>query len=145
MMFPTFTRSSTAAIYMVVLATLALLATTPMTAQAGCTVECAAINTKIVFCGNIKNGFEDTMPTIGIDSQLDSCLCTQENVRHYRNCLGCQDLNTAVNVSNKFISDCKITNPERSLINGGFSRFSLLSSVGTYAVALIAVVTVLTL
>ncbi|KAF9170162.1 hypothetical protein BGX21_011489 [Mortierella sp. AD011] len=116
----------------------------PLTAQADCTLECAAINTKIVFCGNIKNGFQNTMPVIGVDSQLDNCLCTQENVRLYRSCLGCENLDTAANISAKFVSDCKITNPSRILINGAFSRLDSLPSVGVNVVALIAVVVALT-
>ncbi|KAI1308179.1 hypothetical protein EDD11_004334 [Mortierella claussenii] len=142
MLFFTSARSSTTILYVIVLAALTLLATTPLTAEAGCGLECTPISTKILFCGNIKNGFQDTMPTIGIDPQVDNCLCTQENVRLYRNCLGCKDLNNAINITNKFITDCKITNSNRNLINGGVAGASALPSTASYAVLVIISVAV---
>ena len=129
-----FSRSSSSSfvtlIYVAVLATVALLATTPMTAQAGCTFECAGINTKIVFCGNVRNGVQDTMPKIGVDASLDNCLCNNDNVELYRNCLACKDLGTAMNITQQFISDCKINNQSRNLKNGAFSRRSEERRVG---------------
>ncbi|KAF9429066.1 hypothetical protein BGZ76_001869 [Entomortierella beljakovae] len=130
---------------MIVFAVLALIATTPLTAEAGCVFECTGISTKILFCGNIKDGFQDTMPTIGIDARLDDCLCNQENVRLYRGCLACKDLNTAVNTTDKFISDCKINNASRNLINGGSSSLKSLPTIGTCIVAFVAIAAALTL
>ncbi|KAF9947508.1 hypothetical protein BGZ72_010499 [Mortierella alpina] len=124
--------------YVAILATMALLATTPMTAQAGCTFECAGINTKIVFCGNIRNGVQDTMPPIGVDASLDNCLCNNDNVELYRNCMACKDLGTAMNVTQKFISDCKITNQSRNLKNAAFSRLGSLPSSAVYVVVMVA-------
>ncbi|KAF8924417.1 hypothetical protein BGZ58_001807 [Dissophora ornata] len=109
-----------------------------MSAKADCVLECTSISAKILFCGSVNNGFTNTMPTIGVDSQLDSCLCTQENVRLYNNCLVCENLSTAVNITNKFISDCKITNSSRDLVNGAFSRLGSLPSVATYVAAVMA-------
>ncbi|KAF8951090.1 hypothetical protein BGZ46_004170 [Entomortierella lignicola] len=145
MIFSTSTRSSFAVIYMLALAALTMLATTPLTAQADCTFACAGINTKIVFCGNVKNGFQNTMPTIGVDSQLDSCLCNQDNVNLYRSCLVCENVNTAMNITNQFISDCKITDSSRNLINGAYSRLGSIPSTSTYALALVAVFAYFTL
>ncbi|CAO3568012.1 unnamed protein product [Mortierella alpina] len=137
-----FSRSSSSSfvtlIYVVVLATMALLATTPLNAQAGCTFECAGINTKIVFCGNVRNGIQDTMPPIGVDASLDKCLCNNDNVELYRNCMACKDLGSAMNVTQKFISDCKITNQSRNLTNGAFSRFGSLPSSVIYVAVMIA-------
>ncbi|KAG9324381.1 hypothetical protein KVV02_008585 [Mortierella alpina] len=137
-----FSRSSSssfvALVYVVVLATMALLATTPMAAQAGCTLECAGINAKIVFCGYVRNGFQDTMPPIGVDASLDNCLCNNDNVELYRNCMACKDLGTAMNVTQKFISDCKITNQSRNLKNGALSRLGSLPSSAVYAVVMVA-------
>ncbi|KAG0208239.1 hypothetical protein BGX28_000704 [Mortierella sp. GBA30] len=125
-------------VYMVVLAAIALLSATPKPVQAGCTFECAGINTKIVFCGNVRNGFQDTMPTIGVDSSLDNCLCTDDNVHLYRNCLVCKDLNTAMNITNKFISDCKINNQSRNLNSGAFSRLGSLPISAFYVVMMVS-------
>ncbi|KAF9190692.1 hypothetical protein BGZ51_008334 [Haplosporangium sp. Z 767] len=121
-------------VYMVVFAALALLATTPMRAEAGCTYECASINTKLVFCGRIT----DTMPTIGVDASLDKCICTQENVALYRGCLACRDLNNAINATNKFISDCKINNQNIDLANGAFSHMDAIPSSIAYVAVMAA-------
>lgn len=46
------------------------------------------------------------------------------------NCLACQDLNTANNITNKFIADCKITDANRVLVNGASaSQVPLYSSL----------------
>ncbi|KAF9377496.1 hypothetical protein CPC16_011791 [Podila verticillata] len=109
---------------MVVFSVLAMLATSPL-AEAGCTYECAGISAKILFCGNvIRDGITDELPTIGIDSSVDNCLCTQDNVRLVRNCQACKDLNNAMNKTNKFISDCKILDQNRNLVNSGASRLA---------------------
>lgn len=77
--------SFTTVLAMVLLSVLAMLATTPMTAEAGCTYECAGISAKILVCGNVlRNGITDELPTIGVDSSVDNCLCTQDNVRLLR-------------------------------------------------------------
>lgn len=77
--------SFTTALAMIVLSILAILATTPMTAEAGCTYECAGISAKILVCGNVlRDGITDELPTIGIDSSVDNCLCNQDNVRLLR-------------------------------------------------------------
>lgn len=40
------------------------------------------------------------------------------------NCQACKDLNNAMNKTNKFISDCKILNQSRNLVNSGASRLA---------------------
>ncbi|KAG0344802.1 hypothetical protein BG004_004167 [Podila humilis] len=106
-----------------------MLATSPMTAEAGCTFECAGISAKIVFCGNIiRNGVTDELPTIGTDSAVDNCLCNQDNVRLYSGCQACKDFPNALNKTNKFISDCKILNSNRILASTASSHFLTLSA-----------------
>ncbi|KAG0016802.1 hypothetical protein BGZ82_000940 [Podila clonocystis] len=111
-----------------------------MAAEAGCTYECAGISAKILVCGNVlRNGITDELPTIGVDSSVDNCLCTQDNVRLLRNCQACKDLNNAVNKTNKFISDCKILNQSRNLVNSsGASRFGFLASGVVYIALAVA-------
>ncbi|KAG0325047.1 hypothetical protein BG000_001956 [Podila horticola] len=132
--------SFTTVLAMIVLSILAMLATTPMTAEAGCTYECAGISAKILVCGNVlRDGITDELPTIGIDSSVDNCLCNQDNVRLLRNCQACKDLNNAVNKTNKFISDCKILNQSRNLVNSsGASRFGFLASGAVYVALAVA-------
>ncbi|KAF9914976.1 hypothetical protein BX616_007166 [Lobosporangium transversale] len=110
-----FTRAS-ATIYTTVLVAIALLVTIPlMTEAADCTVDCAPINARIVFCGNVRDGLQDNMPAIGIDPRLDDCLCTEDNLQLYTRCLACKDLNNAGNLKKKFISDCRVNDPNRDL------------------------------
>jgi len=85
MLFSKSARSWTTIICLVILASLAFLAAVPKTTfAASCLLECTPVSTKILFCGNIRDSFQDKMPVIGVDSGLDRCLCTQENVRLYR-------------------------------------------------------------
>ncbi|KAF9430286.1 hypothetical protein BGZ94_007555 [Podila epigama] len=139
-----FTRSSSSVstvLCMFIFSVLAMLATTPATAEAGCTFECAGISTSIVFCGNIiRDGISDELPTIGVDSRIDNCLCKQDNVRLYRNCQACKDLNNAVNKTNKFVSDCKILNQSRDLRNDASSRLGALpSGLAHFTIAIVAI------
>ncbi|KAG0267408.1 hypothetical protein BG011_005693 [Mortierella polycephala] len=78
------------------------------------------------------------MPTIGVDASLDSCICSQKNVLFYRSCLACQDLDNAINITNKFISDCKINNKDIDLINGAFSCMDAIPSGIAYIVIMAA-------
>ncbi|KAF9535968.1 hypothetical protein BGW38_010368 [Lunasporangiospora selenospora] len=120
---------------MVILAVLAFLSVAPQ-AQADCLIECTAITAKITLCTSVRNGFTDQIPTIGVDYKLDDCMCNQENVRLIRKCYACKDLNTAMNVTNKFISDCKVQNTSRNLVNGASS--SGVPAGVTYVAILIA-------
>lgn len=84
MLFSRSSPSFATVLAMVVLSVLAMLATAPL-AEAGCTYECAGISAKILFCGNvIRDGITDELPTIGVDSSVDNCLCNQDNVRLLR-------------------------------------------------------------
>ncbi|KAG0005773.1 hypothetical protein BGZ65_010160 [Modicella reniformis] len=135
MLFSTSARSSAAAVFLVVLATLAFLASAPTNVQAAnCFFECTPISSKILFCGNLRDSFKDKLPTIGVDADLDKCLCNQDNIGLYRSCLACQDPDNAVNITNKFISDCKITDSNRVLVNGASS----LPSAAAYLFAAVA-------
>ncbi|KAF9408530.1 hypothetical protein BGZ76_005853 [Entomortierella beljakovae] len=129
---------------MIVFAVLALIAITPVTAETGCASECASIRSNIEFCGNIINGFQDPLPTIGIDPRFDDCLCNQENVRLYRTCLVCNALSTADSATNRFISDCKINDDTRNLNNGDPFKLKSLPIIGTCIVAFVAIAKVVT-
>lgn len=84
MLFSRSSPSFATVLALAVLSVLAMLATAPL-AEAGCTFECAGISANILFCGNvIRDGITDELPTIGIDSSVDNCLCTQDNVRLVR-------------------------------------------------------------
>lgn len=61
--------------------------------------------------------------------------------RNLGNCLACKDLGTAMNITQQFISDCKINNQSRNLKNGAFSRLGSLPSSTVYVVVMVASVT----
>ncbi|KAI7823220.1 hypothetical protein BC939DRAFT_503378 [Gamsiella multidivaricata] len=128
-------RSTVTIIYSIALASLALLATLPA-AQADCFLQCGPIDTKVLFCGYMKSGNE-TMPTIGTDAGRDKCLCNQDNVHLYRQCLGCSHPTDVEKIAGQFVSDCKITDSSRNLVNGALSELSSLPNTATYAVVMV--------
>ncbi|KAG0220323.1 hypothetical protein B0O80DRAFT_471742 [Mortierella sp. GBAus27b] len=127
--------TTSAPLYVAILAVLTFLAVTPGTAQADCPFDCTGIGAKILFCGGIGSKLQDDFPVIGIDSKLDKCMCTQENVRLFRDCYGCKEPNNVKNKTDKFISDCKIQDSSRVLINGASTHKGSFSNTATLITA----------
>ncbi|KAF9962179.1 hypothetical protein BGZ70_008110 [Mortierella alpina] len=124
-----YTSSLSLPTFMALLSALVLLAMSPTPVQADCILECTEITLKIFSCHpwvSITDGATpDKMPTIGVNSDLDNCLCNQDTTRIYRKCEICRDFNNYNSTINKFVSDCKIQRQDRVLVNGASSSRSL--------------------
>ncbi|KAF9948832.1 hypothetical protein BGZ72_009264 [Mortierella alpina] len=121
-----YTSSLSLPTLMAVLSALVLLALTPTPVQADCILECAEITLKIFSCHpwvSITDGnTPDKMPTIGVNRDLDDCMCKQDTARIYRKCEICRDYNNFNATLNKFVSDCRIQSQDRVLVNGASSH-----------------------
>ncbi|KAF9582589.1 hypothetical protein BGW38_011003 [Lunasporangiospora selenospora] len=84
-----------------------------------CTIACAGFFSKALFCQN-PNHFDipTSIPTIGLDPILDTCLCTQGVIPSMHSCATCRANNniTYGDVTWTFINACNRQYPERSLV-----------------------------
>ncbi|KAI7823223.1 hypothetical protein BC939DRAFT_493187 [Gamsiella multidivaricata] len=83
-----------------------------------CTFSCTSFFTKALFCQN-KNHFDipSTIPTIGLDPILDTCLCVQGNIDALHSCASCRAKNNITNgdATWVFIDACNKEFPDRRL------------------------------
>jgi hypothetical protein len=83
-----------------------------------CTFACTSFFAKALFCQN-KDHFDipTSIPTIGQDPILDTCLCQQSNIEALHSCASCRAENhiTDGDVTWVFIDACNRQFPERRL------------------------------
>ncbi|KAF9310693.1 hypothetical protein BG003_008190 [Podila horticola] len=83
-----------------------------------CTLACTTFFTKALFCQN-ANHFDipTSIPTIGLDPILDTCLCQQGVIPSMHSCAVCRDTNNITwgDATWVFIDACNREFPNRSL------------------------------
>ncbi|KAF8968677.1 hypothetical protein BGZ46_010815 [Entomortierella lignicola] len=83
-----------------------------------CTVACTSFFAKALFCQNPSHfDIPTTIPTIGSDPVLDTCLCVQGNVDALHSCAKCRATNNITNgdVTWVFLDACNKEFPDRHL------------------------------
>ena len=83
-----------------------------------CTLSCTAFFAKALFCQN-ANHFDipTSIPTIGLDPILDTCLCQQSVIPSMHSCAVCRDQNNITwgDATWVYIDACNREFPNRSL------------------------------
>lgn len=91
---------------------------TTQTTIMACTFACASFFSKALFCQN-KDHFDipTTIPTIGVDPIVDTCLCQQSNIEALHSCASCRAKNNITYGDGTwvFIDACNRQFPERRL------------------------------
>ncbi|GJJ78198.1 hypothetical protein EMPS_10557 [Entomortierella parvispora] len=83
-----------------------------------CTIDCTVFFAKALACQNINHfNIPTSIPTIGADPIVDTCLCVQSAVSSMHTCASCRAKNdNTTDVTNVFISACNQEFPGRNLV-----------------------------
>jgi len=83
-----------------------------------CVIDCTVFFAKALACQNIDHfNIPTSIPTIGLDPKVDTCLCQDSVLSSMHTCASCQARNSAngTDVTNTFISACNTEFPGRNL------------------------------